>query len=155
MTISNFDIIELCKSVNLPLVGVYSKDELPNIIKPGSYYVNLQDSSEGNGTHWVMFYIDSKMKNAIYFDSFGYPPPIEIENFLSKFKNVPYSNRHIQDIKSTNCGLFCICLDLYLKYYAEKNLNLLDNYFKFINLFSHHTESNDEILKNIYFKFID
>lgn len=155
MTISNFDIMEMCKSAKLPIVGVYSKDELPNIMKPGSYYVNLQDSDEGDGSHWVMFYIDSKLKNAVYFDSFGFPPPLEVKNFLSKFKNVPYSNRQIQDIKSTNCGLFCIGLDIYLKYYSDKKLDLEDNYFKFINLFSHHTETNDEVLKNIFIKFIN
>ena len=38
MTLSNFDIEEICKELKLPIVGVYSKDELERIDKyEGSY----------------------------------------------------------------------------------------------------------------------
>ena len=51
--LSNFDLQDLALKYNLPLIGVYSKDELPKKIQVGSYYVNMQDSTEGNGTHWI------------------------------------------------------------------------------------------------------
>ena len=87
MTLSNFDIEEICKELKLPIVGVYSKDELKGIDKyEGSYYVNMQNSDEGDGTHWVFMYIDKDGK-ALYFDSFGLPPPIEIEELLKMFKS--------------------------------------------------------------------
>ncbi len=115
MTLSNFDIEEICKELKLPIVGVYSKDELERIDKyEGSYYVNMQDSDDGNGTHWVFMYIDKEGK-ALYFDSFGIPPPVEIENFLKMFKPFYVNDRQIQDMKSTNCGFYWIALDSFLK----------------------------------------
>ena len=34
--------------------GVYSRDNLPNKIKKGTYVINL-DEYENTGTHWVSF----------------------------------------------------------------------------------------------------
>jgi len=58
---SNFDLEDLAKKYKLPLVGIYSKDELPKI-QVGSYIVNLQDSDKGSGSHWCLIKIfDKKM----------------------------------------------------------------------------------------------
>ena len=57
--------------------GVFSRDNLPNIIHPkglgatvknGAYVINL-DEYHDIGTHWVALYVNNKI--AIYFDSFG------------------------------------------------------------------------------------
>ena len=48
--------------------GVYSRDNLPNIIKKGAYVINL-DEYENTGTHWIGLFV--KTNEAIYFDSFG------------------------------------------------------------------------------------
>ena len=147
MTLSNFDIEEICKELKLPIVGVYSKDELEGIDKyEGSYYVNMQDSDDGNGTHWVLMYIDKDGK-ALYFDSFGVPPPVEIENFLKMFKPFYVNDRQIQDMKSTNCGFYCIALDIFLKYQYDNKNDLIYNYAKYINMWSFDTQTNDKILK--------
>ena len=147
MTLSNFDIEEICKELKLAIVGVYSKDELERIDKyEGSYYVNMQDSDDGNGTHWVFMYIDKDGK-ALYFDSFGVPPPVEIEKFLKMFKPFYVNDRQIQDMKSTNCGFYCIALDSFLKYHYDKKNDLIYNYAKFINMWSFDTKTNDKVLK--------
>ena len=108
----------------------------------------MQDSDDGNGTHWVFMYIDKDGK-ALYFDSFGVPPPVEIEKFLKMFKPFYVNDRQIQDMKSTNCGFYCIALDSFLKYQYDKKSDLISNYAKFINMWSFDTKTNDKILKKI------
>ena len=64
---TNFEIQEYYQ--NEPRFnGVFSKDNLPNIIKSGAYVINL-DEYHDIGTHWVALYVNNKI--AIYFDSFG------------------------------------------------------------------------------------
>ena len=47
---------------------VFSRDNLPNIIKNGAYVINL-DEYRDIGTHWVALYVNNK--TVTYFDSFG------------------------------------------------------------------------------------
>ena len=140
---SNFDLEVLAKKYDLPLVGIYSKDELPERVKIGSYIVNLQDSTDGNGTHWILAKIFDK-KNALYFDSFGQPLPLEVLHFLRHYKPVPYSNRQIQNIDSSRCGLYCIACDRYMS--TVKRKKMLEQYDDFLNMFTADTKKNDAIL---------
>ena len=48
--------------------GVYSRDELLEKIKEGTYVINLDGYSD-IGTHWIALY--ALNNNVIYFDSFG------------------------------------------------------------------------------------
>ena len=48
--------------------GVYSRDNLPQKMKDGSYIKNLDEYADV-GTHWIVLFILNN--NAIYFDSFG------------------------------------------------------------------------------------
>ena len=140
---SNFDLQDLAQKYDLPLVGVYSKDELPNKIQVGSYIINLQDSTEGSGSHWCLIKIFDK-KNVLYFDSFGQPLPLEVLDFLKHYKPVPYSNRQIQNIDSSRCGLYCIACDRYMS--AIKRRSMLEQYDDFLNMFTADTKKNDAIL---------
>ena len=66
--LTNFDITKLLKNVR-NFRGVYCKDLTPDNPKKGeSMVVNLQDSSDGNGTHWVAMVYG---KDYEYFDPFG------------------------------------------------------------------------------------
>ena len=140
---SNFDLEDLAKKNNLPLVGIYSKDELPKRVKVGSYIVNLQDSTDGQGSHWCLIKIFDK-KNAIWFDSFGQALPLEVLSFLKHYKPVPYSNRHIQNIDSSRCGLYCIACDRYMS--TIKRRSMLEQFDDFLNMFTADTKKNDAIL---------
>ena len=65
--LTNFEISEYYK--NEPRFnGVYSRNNLPKIIKKGAYVINL-DEYENTGTHWVALFV--KPKYTAYFDSFG------------------------------------------------------------------------------------
>ena len=48
--------------------GVYSRDNLPKIIKNGAYVINLDEYAEV-GTRWIVLY--GKNNEVVYFDSFG------------------------------------------------------------------------------------
>ena len=112
-TLSNFQINEYFSN-NKRFGGCYCKDELINK-KPGGKFwiINMQDSDDGNGSHWVMVY-DAKQgdcgkKRCIYFDSYGISPPEEIKQFMRKSKKpLVYSDAQYQTLDSTNCGYYCI-----------------------------------------------
>ena len=64
--------------------GVYSRDNLPHIIKDGAYVINLDEYSH-IGTLWVELYVNNK--TATYFDSFGVEHiPKEIKKFINNKK---------------------------------------------------------------------
>ena len=58
--------------------GVYSRDNLPDKIKDGTYIINLDEYSD-IGTHWIALYVNCK--TVTYFDSFG------LNTFQKKSKN--------------------------------------------------------------------
>ena len=80
--LTNFEIQEYYQ--NEPRFnGVFSRNNLPNIIKNGTYVVNLD---EYLGTHWVALYVNNKI--VTYFDSFGVEHiPKEIMKFIVHKKN--------------------------------------------------------------------
>ena len=121
--LKNFEIQEYYQ--NEPRFnGVFSRDNLPNIIKSGAYVVNL-DEYHDIGTHWVALYVqstsvyDTYVNNKIvtYFDSFGVEHiPKEIMKFIartsfglgSRRKKIITNIYRIQASDSIMCGYFCI-----------------------------------------------
>jgi hypothetical protein len=145
--LTNFEIEDIADNLKLGIIGVFSKNQLPHRRAVGSYYVNLQDAEDGDGTHWVFFKIFDDAK-AIYFDSFGLPPPQDINKFLLPFKPVASNNRQIQDLKSEMCGWFCIACDYYLTYDVDKKRkDIFECYDDFLNIWSIDKKKNDTILK--------
>ncbi len=139
--LSNTDIIHILKSQKVKLNGVFMKDELPSKLKSGFYVVNLQSSQVGNGTHWTAFYYNSK--NSYYFDAFGFPAPVEIEQKLKKYR---YNKQQIQNLKSTACGYYCIAFILFLNGKTTKEFEA--RFDLFLDAFSTNTKINDKLLYN-------
>ena len=85
--------------------GAYSRDNLPNKIKDGTYVINLDEHSDIS-THWVALWVN--VNNVTYFDRFGVEHiPKEIKTFI-KNKNVKTNIFRIQAYDSIMCGYFCI-----------------------------------------------
>ena len=82
--LTNFEIQKYYQ--NEPrFIGVFSRDNLPNIIKNGAYVINL-DEYHDIGTHWVALYVNNN-KIVTYFDSFGVEHiPKEIMKFINRKK---------------------------------------------------------------------
>jgi len=137
--LSNFDLLEILDKKNLSINGIYSKDRLPTL-KKGFYIINIQNSDEGSGTHWTCLYYDNNQ--TIYFDSFGFAAPMEVQQHL---KNYSYNDKQVQNIDSTACGYYCIAFILYLN---NKN-NKMESFNNFLNIFKTNKLHNDIILKNL------
>ena len=103
--------------------GIYSVNNLPT--KHSATYPLLLVINTGlkgtKGEHWVALYINPWQK-AVYFDSYGLPPVApSILQFLRKHSvSWTYSDRPIQDLRSTACGWFC----LYFLYHAARGASL-------------------------------
>ena len=102
--LTNFEIQEYYQ--NEPRFnGVFSRDNLPNVVKNCAYVINL-DEYHDIGTHWVALYVNNKI--VTYFDSFGVEHiPKEIMNFINCKKIITIIYR-IQAYDSIMCGYFCI-----------------------------------------------
>ena len=62
--------------------GVFSRDNLHDKIKDGTYVINLDEYSDV-GTHWIALYLFTN--NVTYFENFGVEHiPREIETFIDK-----------------------------------------------------------------------
>jgi len=64
--------------------------------------MNLDDTS-GDGTHWVAWFKHVNKKG--YFDSFGLPPPTELNDYLG---DVFYPTEQIQPRQEVFCGHLCL-----------------------------------------------
>ena len=149
--LTNFDLENLAGFYKIHLNGIFMKNEMPTKPINGLYIINLQSSTQGNGTHWCSLFIYKKM--SYYFDSFGAPPPNEIILFSKKKKrgHLLYSNWIIQDLTSENCGWYCLGFLLYM-FKNRQNINLKEVFNQFVNNFQDDTLKNDEILRQFFAK---
>jgi hypothetical protein len=127
--------------------GCYIKDELPELNK-GFYVINLNGQS-----HWTVLYkdIDEFGNNSyLYFDSFGFPAPKEVEQAIKRDnmgKETEYFSmeNQLQDISHTSCGFYvigwCKCLN--------NKKNKIKAYQDFIKKFTTDPSQNDVILKKL------
>lgn len=111
----------LAERLHVPLVWIGNKDLLDaDERKKGCFIVNLQDDmdSEGNdlpGTHWTAFLIDEG--GAAYSDSFGFPPPSQVQKFLRPLRPYPYTSAQIQNTQTGHCGRYAV----FFLYYMNRN----------------------------------
>jgi hypothetical protein len=143
-TTTNLQLEEFANRLNVPLLGVVSKDELSGRVNIGSIILNLESSTDGGGSHWVLLKVFPKGQ-VIYFDPFGFAPPREVKRYIKK--KIAVSTRHIQDIGSTTCGYYCLMCDCYMTH-ENQSRDVYERFDDFLNVFKVDTEKNDEILKD-------
>jgi hypothetical protein len=139
-SLSDYDIYQILKKNNLIINGIYTKDKLPSKLKNGFYIINMQDSTDGNGTHWTILLKNNN--TIIYYDSFGVVGP---ETLTKRFKKYYYSLLQCQNVASSSCGFFIIFF-IYFMY----NNRTLEQYNKFINIFHDTPINNEKKLKSIF-----
>ena len=139
---SNTELLDILKNYNISINGVYAKDQLKKPLKDGFYIVNL-DNSTGEGTHWCALY---KINDgfSIWWDSYGFPAPENIESLLHKYD---YNKKQIQDIDSTSCGFYCVAFILFMKNKQDKQ----KAFNTFIKLFGTNTVNNEIILHQLLY----
>ena len=104
--------------------------------------INLGDFGS-LGTHWVCCW---RAKNGTYeyFDSFGFPPPLEWEKEMSMhgIKHFFRNDNQIQWQQSVRCGYYCL---LFLN---ERNKGT--SFVDILKIFSNDLLQNEEIVKNYF-----
>lgn len=151
---TNIDLEERAKEIGIPLVGVFSKDQLPPIRRNGGYIINLQDANDENGkplpgTHWTAFYIEGagRCPTAVYFDSFGVIAPAAVQHYLKPYRPWLYSQKQIQNIRSTICGYYALYFIWFMHRHRHKIPDLNKRFLAFLRLFSNDPEKNKTILE--------
>jgi len=140
---SNLQLIQFAAQHNLPLNGVFSRDEIPRRLTNGGYIINMDDAM-GVGTHWICLYIEGR--RAAYFDSFGVEPPLEIIAALKPYKYV-WNRKVIQNPASGYCGLYCLVF-IFIMHSMRNNRPKLDERLKaFQDMWSGDVEHNLRVLR--------
>lgn len=140
-SLSNKDLIEIAKKYNIQLRDVLNKDKFTSDLPFGFYIINLQNSNEGEGTHWCALYYNIV---SIWFDPFGFAPPREIINNID---NYIYNNKQIQNIKQSSCGYYCLAFIKILQNCFNKYKGLEE----FKKIWSKNTNNNELILDSILY----
>lgn len=140
------ELVRLLRADHKFVGKVYMKDELPDTLERNKWYIiNMENSYDGDGTHWVCFKTPSRKEPMIYFDPLiGGDPPIEVLEHAKK-SGVEFHMMEIENVNSTACGWFCVACIL-----SDKGAgSSLVHFKRFISHFSKDTERNDLILHNL------
>ena len=79
---SNFDLLDWCRYLNIPIKNVLSRDQkVPHNHKLALFIYNLEPHYL-NGSHWIATYAKDNVIN--YFDSFGMMPFEEMVNHAKR-----------------------------------------------------------------------
>jgi hypothetical protein len=162
--LSNTQLFNLAKKMNIPLVFADFKDQLKyeKLQHNKFYIVNMEDEldengKENSGSHWVCFqsnkYPNGKVEN-IYMDSMGCVAPLEVQHFLGE-KEVPYNKKNIQSILGDICGYYCLGFGHFINSFDGRTGDLYTDTNHFLDLFddldkSIDFEKNEYILKHFF-----
>lgn len=150
--LSNIFLINYISPRCKNFMGVFSVDKLPphvSLTLPCCFVTNLSRSDE-RGTHFIAIYISSR-NHLLYFDSFGFLPPLWNKLLLqflmpwveqNLFKQV--LTHPIQSLNSLFCGWYCVAFCLVM----DNNLMSIN---KFVRTFkkNDHYQKNDLIVTNL------
>jgi len=120
----NFEIEDAVKKIGLRnFRGVFLRATLPKKPKRNECAIMNLDNTSGDGTHWVAWFKRSDKK--WYFDSFGLPPPTELNDYLG---DVFYPTEQIQPRQAVFLWpslSFCFERDAKRKTVAGNNQHIL------------------------------
>jgi len=88
--------------------GVFMRDSLPGMIWQKECGIVNLDSSSGDGTHWIAYWKDGP--TAVYFDSYGLDPPLEMESYLAPNASdiIGMQTFQLQGPDDVICGHLCL-----------------------------------------------
>ena len=164
--LTDSQIDDLSKRMNIPFAGCYFKDDLPRKLDVNKVYIiNLQDSEtedgdQNDGTHWTLGYIretPNKTIQPIYFDPYGCPPPEIVKAIIEKQTNkkCPYTTKDIQSLMNNACGFYCLALGHFICASKYRSNDLYTDVDNFMDMFDDLNTSidwkkNEYILKMFF-----
>ena len=140
---SNFDLLEWCKYLRIPIKNVLSRDQtVPHGHKLALFIYNLEPQY-ARGSHWVCTYAKNNVIN--YFDSFGLPPFQELVDH-AKRKNLTllHQNQQLQNFYTATCGWFCL--------YFLNEMHKGKDYFDLLQVFDKDTIKNEKFIERYFRK---
>lgn len=166
MSLTDSQIKDLAKKMDIPLGGVFFKDELPKLEFGKFYMINLEDSEDedGNqntGSHWTCLQIIKHPKGQIekiYFDPYGAPPPQDVKKAVAEAtgtKGLPYTEKDIQSLMNNACGWYCLALGHFINASQYRSGRLMYDVEAFLCMFEDLNKSvdfkkNEYILKHFF-----
>ena len=106
-------------------LGVFARDQIPTRLPPKFAMVVNTHPAHKPGEHWVAIYVDRDQGE--YFDSYGLPPPLDLEKLLDKScTHYSFNPHQLQDYFSFVCGEYCIYY-LYHRYHGQSLKTICDN----------------------------
>jgi hypothetical protein len=167
MSLTDSQLRILAKKMKFPLAGVLFKDELPDKLEYNKgYIINLDDEfdEEGkrnDGSHWTCLQINeypNGVKEGIYFDPYGQPPPQDVEKAAEKAlggKKVPYNDKDIQSLMNNACGYFVAAFLYFINTFYGRSKDLYTDVSGFLDCFDDLNKSidwkkNEYILKHFF-----
>ena len=157
MSLTDTDIRNLAKRMNVPIGDVCFKDELPCPLEFNkSYIINLEDSvdehgNQNDGTHWTFLQCNKYPNNkteCIYFDPFGQPPSENIKKVVKATtgkQGLPYTDIDVQSLMNNACGFYCLAMGHFINASKYRSQNLHDDVHTFMEMF-------DDLNKTVDFK---
>jgi len=153
MSLTDEQINGLAKKMNIPIGGVYFKDELKNIDYNKSYFINMQDSVDEKGqmnpgTHWVLLQVNKSPNGKIqpiYFDSYGMPPPTDIKELVKRETKLilPHTKKDIQSLMNNACGFYCLAMAHFINASKFRTGDLYNDVNTFLDMFDDLNHSVD------------
>ena len=165
MSLTDSQLKDLAKKMNIPLAGVYFKDDIPSIEYNKAYIINSEDQYDEDGTpnggsHWTCFYIKeypNKKVEGIFLDPFGVDKPVAVKKSIQKKlnKDIPNTTKNIQSLMANCCGYYCLAFLHFITSSSYRTKNLYDDVGLFLDLFDDLDKSvdfkkNEYILKHFF-----
>ena len=136
---SNHDLLEWCRYLEIPITDVLSRDQTVLHNHRQALFIYILEPSYMSGSHWVATYVKDGVIN--YFDSFGMPPFQQMVNHTrSKSLTLLHQNNQIQNINTTTCGYFCL--------YFLNEMSKGTTYYDLLQVFDiHDTMKNEQFIE--------
>lgn len=166
MSLTDSQIIDLAKKMDIPLGGVYFKDELPKLEFNKFYMINLEDSydedgNQNSGTHWTCLQMIKHPKGLIekiYFDPYGAPPPEDVKKAVTEAvgkAGLPYTKKDVQSLMNNACGWYCLAFGHFINASSYRSGLLMQDVEAFLSMFDDLNKSvdfkkNEYILKHFF-----
>jgi hypothetical protein len=163
--LSDTQIENLAKRMDIPLAGVFFKDELPKKLQLNrGYIINMsnafdEEGKENEGTHFVALQLRTYPNKTIglYFDPFGVPQPKEVSDAVIRTigHDIPNTTKDIQSLMNGACGYYCLAWLHFTMASHYRAKELFHDTTIFLDLFDDLNSSvdfkkNEWILKNFF-----
>ena len=138
MIMDTYQIYSILKQeLGNDFIGVFARDKIPTDLPPKFGMVVNTHPAHKPGEHWVAIYVENNIGE--YFDSYGLPPPLDLEQVLDQVcHNFTFNPHQLQDYLSFVCGEYCI----YYLYHRQCGERL----HEICNKLKSYGEANDSIV---------